>query len=74
MVDSQAVPNDDSSSSLPDNYGTRNSILFDRDAIILPKNVRDRNVRRALDYLLQHLPKGSILRVENEDLSPFTFS
>jgi hypothetical protein len=70
MVDSQA--NDESSQ--PDNYGTRNSILFDRDAIILPKDERDRNVRRALDYLLQNLPKGSILRVENEDLNPFTVS
>jgi molybdopterin-biosynthesis enzyme MoeA-like protein len=58
-------------SHVPDNYGSRNSVLFDRDAVILPKNVRDRNVRLALDDLLRKLPNGSILRVENEDLNPF---
>jgi molybdenum cofactor synthesis domain-containing protein len=74
MVDpSSHVPSSDESSSVtPDNFGTRNSALFDRDAFILPKEVRDRNVRIALDDLLRSLPKGSILRVENEDLDPFS--
>jgi len=51
--------------------GSRNSLFLGRDAIILPKEVRDRNVRLALDDLISELPKGSILRVENDDLDPF---
>jgi len=70
LVECEGIPNDES--SLPDNYGTRNSVLFERDAIILPKEVRDRNVRRALDDLIRLLPQGSILRVENEDSNPFS--
>jgi len=51
--------------------GSRNSLFLDRDAVILSKEVRDRNVRLALDDLISELPKGSILRVENNDLDPF---
>jgi FAD synthetase len=71
LVDSsaQAIQIDELSS--PSNAVNRNSVLFDRDAIILPKAVRDRNVRLALDDLITKLPKGSILRVENEDLNPW---
>jgi molybdopterin-biosynthesis enzyme MoeA-like protein len=68
MVD----PPSNTTTYIPDNRGSRNSVLFDRDAVILPKNVRDRNVRLALDELLRKLPNGSILRVENEDLNPFS--
>ena len=50
---------------------SRNSLFLGRDAVILPKEVRDRNVRLALDDLISELPKGSILRVENDDLDPF---
>lgn len=50
----------------------RNSILFDRNALIMPKATRDRYVRLALDDLINRLPKGSILRVENDDLTPFS--
>jgi len=54
------------------NEGSRNSLFLGRDAVILPKEVRDRNVRLALDDLISELPKGSILRVEkNDDLDPF---
>ncbi len=51
--------------------GSRNSLFLGRDAVILPKEVRDRNVRLALDDLIRELPEGSILRVENDDLDPF---
>jgi molybdopterin-biosynthesis enzyme MoeA-like protein/3'-phosphoadenosine 5'-phosphosulfate sulfotransferase (PAPS reductase)/FAD synthetase len=36
------------------------------------KEQRDRQVRLALDDLITQLPKGSILRVENDDLTTFT--
>jgi molybdopterin-biosynthesis enzyme MoeA-like protein len=65
-------PASKTSSNIPDKNISRNSVLFDRDASILPKDVRDRNVRLALDDLLRKLPNGSILRVENEDLNPFS--
>ena len=51
--------------------GSRNSLFLGRDAVILSKEVRDRNVQLALDNLISDLPKGSILRVENDDLDPF---
>eukprot|EP00535_Pseudo-nitzschia_heimii_P006295 CAMPEP_0197190280 /NCGR_PEP_ID=MMETSP1423-20130617/21361_1 /TAXON_ID=476441 /ORGANISM="Pseudo-nitzschia heimii, Strain UNC1101" /LENGTH=675 /DNA_ID=CAMNT_0042642625 /DNA_START=152 /DNA_END=2175 /DNA_ORIENTATION=+ len=51
--------------------GSRNSIFLGRDAVILSKEVRDRNVQLALDNLISNLPEGSILRVENDDLDPF---
>lgn len=51
---------------------SRNSLFLGRDAIILSKEVRDRNVRLALDHLISELPQGSILRVENDDMDPFT--
>ena len=51
--------------------GSRNSLFLGRDAVILSKEVRDRNVRLALDDLISALPQGSILRVENDDLDPF---
>jgi FAD synthetase len=51
----------------------RNSSFVDAlNATILPKDQRDRYVRLALDDLINELPKGSILRVENDDLSPFS--
>lgn len=59
------------SASLQGAFGPRNSALLDRDTIILSKEDRDRNVRLALDELIIKLPKGSILRVENDDLDPF---
>ena len=49
----------------------RNSLFIDRDAPILSKEIRDKNVRSALDDLINEFPKGSILRVENEDFDPF---
>eukprot|EP00534_Pseudo-nitzschia_fraudulenta_P012766 CAMPEP_0201207722 /NCGR_PEP_ID=MMETSP0851-20130426/175001_1 /ASSEMBLY_ACC=CAM_ASM_000631 /TAXON_ID=183588 /ORGANISM="Pseudo-nitzschia fraudulenta, Strain WWA7" /LENGTH=676 /DNA_ID=CAMNT_0047496193 /DNA_START=226 /DNA_END=2256 /DNA_ORIENTATION=- len=51
--------------------GFRNSLFLGSDAVILSKDVRDRNVRLALDDLINELPEGSILRVENNDLDPF---
>lgn len=51
--------------------GSRNSLFLGHDAVILSKEVRDRNVQLALDDLISELPKGSILRVENDDLDPF---
>lgn len=51
--------------------GSRNSLFLGHDAVILSKEVRDRNVRLALDDLISALPQGSILRVENDDLDPF---
>jgi len=64
--------NEESSSSDIPVFGSRNSLFLDRDAVILSKETRDRNVRLALDNLINELPKGSILRVENEDFDPFT--
>jgi molybdopterin-biosynthesis enzyme MoeA-like protein len=70
MVDSFSSSSNETMAMTPDAYGSRNSTLFDRDAVILPKKVRDKNVRLALDDLLRMLPEGSILRVENEDQNP----
>eukprot|EP00529_Nitzschia_sp_RCC80_P037945 CAMPEP_0113461540 /NCGR_PEP_ID=MMETSP0014_2-20120614/11599_1 /TAXON_ID=2857 /ORGANISM="Nitzschia sp." /LENGTH=67 /DNA_ID=CAMNT_0000353315 /DNA_START=1 /DNA_END=204 /DNA_ORIENTATION=+ /assembly_acc=CAM_ASM_000159 len=53
--------------SVTDRKASRNSVFFDRDALIIPKDVRDRSVRLALDELIRKLPNDSILRVENED-------
>lgn len=50
----------------------RNSTFFDPKSTIISKNIRDQYVRVALDDLIRKLPKDSILRVENDDLSPFT--
>ena len=51
----------------------RNSSFMDAlNMTILPKDQRDRHVRLALDDLINELPEGSILRVENDDLSPFS--
>jgi hypothetical protein len=53
--------------------GARNStFLLDRDTLMLSKEDRDDYVRLALDDLITTLPEGSILRVENDDLTPFT--
>ena len=49
-----------------------NSRLFDANTLLIPKEVRDRSVRLALDDLLNNLPDGSILRVENDELTPFS--
>ena len=67
LVDSSTHKFDNAKST----EGSRNSLFLGRDAVILPKEVRDRNVRLALDDLISELPKGSILRVENDDLDPF---
>jgi FAD synthetase len=48
------------------------SVLLDLNSSIIPKDIRDQCVRVALDDLIRKLPKDSILRVENDDLSPFT--
>ena len=50
----------------------RNSTFFDPKSTIISKDIRDQYVRVALDDLIRKLPKDSILRVENDDLSPFT--
>jgi FAD synthetase len=51
----------------------RMSTMVDRSRLtILPKETRDSNVRLALDELIVKLPPGSILRVENDDVDPFT--
>jgi len=73
LVDSPSTifdDDDDDESSPTYRYasGSRNSLFLDRDAVILPKEIRDRNVRLALDDLITQLPKGSILRVENDDM------
>jgi FAD synthetase len=53
--------------------GARNStFLLDGDTLMLSKEDRDNYVRLALDDLITKLPEGSILRVENDDLTPFT--
>jgi FAD synthetase len=54
--------------------GTRrnSTFLLDRDTSMLSKEDRDNYVRLALDDLITKLPEGSILRVENDDLTPFT--
>ncbi|KAG7363694.1 molybdopterin-binding domain containing protein [Nitzschia inconspicua] len=75
MEESGMMTNDNNNNSTrvtPNGSASRNSIMWDRDAVILPKAVRDQNVRLALDDLLRKLPEGSILRVENEDETPFT--
>jgi len=72
LVDSSIQEFHDDESSLVDRYGSRNSLFLDRDAVILSKEIRDRNVRLALDDLIMELPQGSILRVENDDVDPFT--
>jgi FAD synthetase len=51
---------------------SRNSRIFYRNDVTTSKEVRDQNVRLALDDLITLLPKESILRVENDDLSPLT--
>jgi molybdenum cofactor synthesis domain-containing protein len=53
---------------------SRNStMMFDpKSSTIIPKDRRDQYVRVALDDLIKKLPKDSILRVENDDLTPFT--
>ena len=50
----------------------RNSTTFALDGPVIPKDLRDEYVRVALDDMIQKLPKNSILRVENDDLTPFT--
>jgi FAD synthetase len=50
----------------------RNSTVVGFGSPVIPKSVRDQYVRVALDDLIQKLPKDSILRVENDDLTPFT--
>jgi len=55
---------------------TRNSEVWGNGSAtstrMIPKDRRDDYVRVALDDLIQKLPKDSILRVENDDLTPFT--
>jgi len=68
LVDSSTHKFNDNSNNAG---SSRNSMFLGRDAVILPKEVRDRNVRLALDDLIRELPEGSILRVENDDLDPF---
>jgi molybdopterin-biosynthesis enzyme MoeA-like protein len=58
--------------SLGGKFASRNSFIFDPNALIMSKERRDRYVRLALDDLITQLPKDSILRVENDDLTPFT--
>eukprot|EP00980_Cylindrotheca_fusiformis_P000666 scaffold160_cov136-Cylindrotheca_fusiformis.AAC.13 len=50
---------------------SRNSRIFNPEAITTSKESRDRKVRFALDDLINKLPNDSILRVENDDLTPF---
>lgn len=55
----------------PTRPASRNSGIFDRGAVTTSKEMRDRHVRFALDDLINKLPEESILRVENDDLTPF---
>lgn len=49
--------------------GTRsNSAVFERHSIDTSKRSMDRSVERALEELLQTLPPGSVLRVDNDDM------
>ena len=50
---------------------SRNSAVFGRSAVTTSKETRDKHVRLALDDLITRLPEESILRVENDDLTPF---
>ncbi len=50
----------------------RNSTVMNPKSVLIPKDCRDQYVRVALDDLIKKLPKDSILRVENDDLTPFT--
>lgn len=50
---------------------TRNSAVLDKTAVTMSKEARDRNVRFALDDLINKLPEEAVLRVENDDMTPF---
>ena len=65
-----SVDGNDSFEGLP--LRARNSNVFGANSTIIPKDIRDHHVRLALDDLINKLPKDSILRVENDDLTPFT--
>lgn len=69
LVDTTNTRND--ASTTGGRFQRTNSIYLDRNAIILPKDIRDRNVRLALDDLIKKLPDESILRVLNEDDDTF---
>jgi FAD synthetase len=49
-----------------------NSSVFDLDSIAVSTNQMDQHVQLALDDLLNTLPKGSILRVDNDELGLFS--
>jgi molybdenum cofactor synthesis domain-containing protein len=49
-----------------------NSSVFDLDSIEVSTNQMDQHVQLALDDLLNTLPKGSILRVDNDELGLFS--
>ena len=53
--------------------GRSNSSVFSRGMLdgIANKELTDRNVQLALDQLINTLPEGSVLRVDNDDLTLF---
>ena len=51
--------------------GDRNSCIFDPNMIEQSKETMDQYVELALDELLTTLPKGSVLRVDNDDMMLF---
>lgn len=72
LIDEDGESKGDSGLGLTLSPRARNSTIVTRGSRILPKEQRDHFVRVALDDLLTKLPNDSILRVENDDLSPFT--
>jgi len=53
--------------------GRSNSTVFDRDMLDLTKNSdAETNVQLALDELIKRLPDGSVLRVDNDDMTFFS--
>lgn len=52
----------------------RNSTIFDRGMIDSAEKTTDDDVRMALDELINHLPEGSVLRVDVDDLQMFSFN
>lgn len=63
---------EDSFEGLPLLRARNSTVFITGSAPIIPKHIRDHHVRVALDDLIKKLPKDSILRVENDDLTPFT--
>jgi molybdenum cofactor synthesis domain-containing protein len=73
QVDEDGVGDDENENLKHDK---RNSVIWSRRNLspnqVFTKEEMDNNVRMALDELINDLPEGSILRVDNDDLTPFS--